>query len=520
MPLVAGVDSSTSACKVEVRDADTGELVASRRAPAPADHAAPQRAAPAGLVGGLRGRVRRGRRARPPPSGGDRRRRPAARPGRARRDRRRAAPGEALERHRVGRRRRGARRPRSGGATAWAAACGSVPVASFTITKLRGSAACEPEVFGRVAQVLLPHDWLTGRLTGRAPPPIAATRRAPGGGRRPRSATGLDLLALVDDARAWDGVLPEVLAPQPRPAGEWDGRGRRRPARATTWPPRSGSGSVPATSRSASAPAAPPSCVSDRPSADPSGTVAGFADATGRYLPLRLHAQRDQGHRRRRPAARCRRRRARRPGARRDRPVPEGLVLVPHLDGERTPNRPDATGHPHRHPLRRDPRAARSRRGRGRRRATCWPGGRAGRAGSRRSPRGGWCSSAAAPAARPTARSSPTSPAGPSSSPTPTSSSPAVRPCRPRRCSPGPRSPTSASAWGSGAGATIDARSGRRRRRHPGRVRRRGRSGPADALKVGRGARRAIPRALFRTCSHLGRQRRAMIALQPWMPTT
>ena len=36
MPLVAGVDSSTSACKIEVRDADTGSLVASGRAPHPA----------------------------------------------------------------------------------------------------------------------------------------------------------------------------------------------------------------------------------------------------------------------------------------------------------------------------------------------------------------------------------------------------------------------------------------------------------------------------------------------------
>jgi xylulokinase len=36
MPLVLGVDSSTSACKVEVRDADTGEVVARGRAPHPA----------------------------------------------------------------------------------------------------------------------------------------------------------------------------------------------------------------------------------------------------------------------------------------------------------------------------------------------------------------------------------------------------------------------------------------------------------------------------------------------------
>src|SRR3954447_13389482 len=35
MPLVAGVDSSTQSCKVVVRDADTGALVRSGRAPHP-----------------------------------------------------------------------------------------------------------------------------------------------------------------------------------------------------------------------------------------------------------------------------------------------------------------------------------------------------------------------------------------------------------------------------------------------------------------------------------------------------
>ena len=35
MPLVLGVDSSTSACKVELRDAGSGELVAAGRAPHP-----------------------------------------------------------------------------------------------------------------------------------------------------------------------------------------------------------------------------------------------------------------------------------------------------------------------------------------------------------------------------------------------------------------------------------------------------------------------------------------------------
>ena len=50
------------------------------------------------------------------------------------------------------------------GAERWAKACGSVPVASFTITKLAWLARHEPETFARVATVLLPHDFLTHRL--------------------------------------------------------------------------------------------------------------------------------------------------------------------------------------------------------------------------------------------------------------------------------------------------------------------------------------------------------------------
>ena len=50
------------------------------------------------------------------------------------------------------------------GAAAWAAACGSVPVAAFTVTKLSWLHRCEPEHWSRVARVLLPHDWLTGQL--------------------------------------------------------------------------------------------------------------------------------------------------------------------------------------------------------------------------------------------------------------------------------------------------------------------------------------------------------------------
>jgi xylulokinase len=84
-------------------------------------------------------------------------------------------------------------------------------------------------------------------------------------------------------------------------------------------------------------------CTSDRPTADPTGTVAGFADATGRFLPLvctlnatkvtdavaRLLGVDPSGLDHLALSAPA--------GG-------SGLVLVPHLDGERTPDLPGATG--------------------------------------------------------------------------------------------------------------------------------------------------------------------------------
>ncbi|MCU1526393.1 MAG: xylulose kinase, partial [Frondihabitans sp.] len=82
--------------------------------------------------------------------------------------------------------------------------------------------------------------------------------------------------------------------------------------------------------------------VTDLPTTDPSGTVAGFADATGAYLPLvaTLNAARiltavetllgvDHDEFARLALAAV-------PGA-------GGVVLVPYFEGERTPNLPDAT---------------------------------------------------------------------------------------------------------------------------------------------------------------------------------
>jgi len=82
------------------------------------------------------------------------------------------------------------------------------------------------------------------------------------------------------------------------------------------------------------------------PAADPSGVVAGFADATGHFLPLvcTLNAARvldaaaqllGVDH-----AALSHLALSAPAGA-------DGLVVVPYLEGERTPNRPDATGAVH-----------------------------------------------------------------------------------------------------------------------------------------------------------------------------
>jgi xylulokinase len=86
--------------------------------------------------------------------------------------------------------------------------------------------------------------------------------------------------------------------------------------------------------------------VSDTPTSDPSGLVAGFADATGNYLPLvcTLNASRVFDA----TAALLgvslpeftELALAAGPGA-------GGLTLVPYFDGERTPNLPDASGSLH-----------------------------------------------------------------------------------------------------------------------------------------------------------------------------
>ena len=110
-----------------------------------------------------------------------------------------------------------------GGPAWWAEHTGSVPSASFTVTKLRWLAEHEPGNAARVARVMLPHDWLTWRLAVAGPAGPAAE---PVTDRGDASGTGYFSPA----ASRW---LPEVAAAalghEPGPAADRQARrsGRR-----------------------------------------------------------------------------------------------------------------------------------------------------------------------------------------------------------------------------------------------------------------------------------------------------
>lgn len=236
-----------------------------------------------------------------------------------------------------------------GGPGAWADAVGTVPVASITATKLRWTARTEPDTAGRARSVMLPHDWLTWRLRGGARAGAEAVTD-----RGDASGTGYwsphtedyrpDLLDLAF-GRALD--VPRVAAP-----GEAVGRGHDHgPVPGAVVAPGTGDnmgaalaiGTAPGELIVSLGTSGTVFAAADRPSADPSGFVAGFADARGRYLPLvcTLNAARVLGVGARllgvEPDGFDELALAAEPGA-------GGLVLVPYLEGERTPDRPDATG--------------------------------------------------------------------------------------------------------------------------------------------------------------------------------
>ncbi|MFE2616682.1 xylulokinase [Micromonospora chalcea] len=351
MPLVAGVDSSTQSCKVVIRDAETGALVRQGRAPHPPGtevdpHAwwEALRAAVAeagGLsdvaavsVGGQQhGMVcldESGKVVRPALLWNDTRSADAA--------------GELVE-------------EAGGGETGrrfWADATGAVPVASFTATKLRWLARHEPDNADRVAAVCLPHDWLTWRLAGAPGLDALRTDRGDASGTgywSPR--TGEYRLDLLEQALGRRPKVPVVLGPA-EAAGHLDpavldgdpgaaGRILLGPGTGDNAAAALGVGAGPGDVVVSIGTSGTVFAVADTPAADPSGAVAGFADATGRFLPLVCTLN----------AARVLDATATLLGVDLDTlgelalsapPGADGLVLVPYLEGERTPDRPHATG--------------------------------------------------------------------------------------------------------------------------------------------------------------------------------
>ena len=54
------------------------------------------------------------------------------------------------------------------GADRWAAAAGMLPIARSAVARLAWLRRTDPDTFSRIGAALLPHDWLTYRLAGRA----------------------------------------------------------------------------------------------------------------------------------------------------------------------------------------------------------------------------------------------------------------------------------------------------------------------------------------------------------------
>jgi xylulokinase len=351
MPAVVGVDSSTQSCKVEVRDAESGSLLRRGSAPHPAGSEVDPSHWWAALQSALESAGGLGDVAAMSVSaqqhglvcldeGGQ-----VIRPALLWNDLRSAQAAEDLivdlgggDRHR--------------GGPAWAERTGSVPVASFTVTKLRWLAEHEPVSAERVAAICLPHDWLSWRLSGSSDIRDLTTDRSDASGTGYWNPTSGDydreLLALalgVNPERAASIVLPAVLRPTERIGDGYSGEGRVLigPGCGDNAGAALGLGLGPGEVSVSLGTSGVVAAVSPSATRDASGSVAGFADAAGEFLPLActLNGARvlddmadllGVDH-----ASLSELALSAAPGA-------GGVVLVPYLEGERTPNLPFATG--------------------------------------------------------------------------------------------------------------------------------------------------------------------------------
>jgi xylulokinase len=227
-----------------------------------------------------------------------------------------------------------------GGPEKWAEAVGSVPLASFTVTKLRWLAEHEPDSARRTTAVVLPHDWLTGRLSAGASVPTTDRGDASGTGYF-SPATGEYRGDLVRLAFGRDLDLPRVAAPDEQ-VGETAAGARIAPGTGDNMAGALGLGAAAGDVVVSLGTSGTAYAVAEAPTSDASGAVAGFADATGRYLPLvcTLNAARVLSS----VASLLGVDLARLDELATSVPDSGGLVLLPYLDGERTPDLPDSRG--------------------------------------------------------------------------------------------------------------------------------------------------------------------------------
>lgn len=334
MPLVAGVDSSTQSVKIVVCDAETGEVLRTARAPHPDGTEVSARAwldayreatADSSLLDGVEaiavggqqhGMVTlddNGELVRDALLWNDNRSGPDA--------------VDLIQ--------------ELGGGQAWADATGSVPVASMTVSKIRWLARQEPDNAARTRSVILPHDYLTWELGERSFAPI--TDRGDASGTLYFDASSNEYRQdLVKLALGHELELPRVAAPHemvghtPQGIAIAPGTGDNMAAAL-------GLGLKPGEAVISLGTSGTAYVRADRQTHEPTGTVAGFADATGAFLPLvcTLNGARNlvataellgvdlaEFDRLAQSAP---------PGS-------EGVSYLPYLEGERTPPLPDATG--------------------------------------------------------------------------------------------------------------------------------------------------------------------------------
>lgn len=238
------------------------------------------------------------------------------------------------------------------GAADLVARTGSVPVASLTSTKLLWVRENEPELARDVAAVALPHDWLSWRLRGFGPTgsseygPVLSELTTD---RSDASGTGyFSAVSNTYDQEIIEFCLGHVPV-MPRLAGVSEVVGSTQQGWSVG--PGGGDNAMAALGLDAHPGDAVMSigtsgtvfAVTRDPAADSTGVVAGFADASGSFLPLiaTLNASRaidavrkvvdmtwDEYSE----------------AIHRTEPSSAGLTFLPFFDGERTPNLPDATG--------------------------------------------------------------------------------------------------------------------------------------------------------------------------------